>query len=1085
MECPRCRTDNRDARRFCARCGSALPVACPDCGFANQPAENFCGGCGKRLSAAPERRQLTVMFCDLVDSTELVHELDPEELREVIRTYQKCATELITRYEGFVARYMGDGMLAYFGYPDAHEDDAARAIHSALEIVDALKQLYMQADSARGAPLNVRIGIATGPVVVGHTIGEGASEEAGVVGKTPNLAARLQALAGPGGVLIAHATRELAGGLFEYADKGLRELKGFPQPVRTWQVLHRSDVESRFHAAHRLRLTPLVGRKRELEELNRLWQSAAQGQGRVALLVGEAGIGKSRLAEALTERIAGQPHVRLRFQCSPYHTNSALYPFIHQLEREADFRSGDSAAQRLDKLEATLRGSTAHMAEISPLIAALLSVPTAGRYPPLQLTPQQQKAKTIAALLDRLEGLAARAPVLFLFEDMHWVDPTSAEVLDLWAQRIRAVRSLAILTSRNAPDYPWLGLQHVNQIAVERLDRRQSAAMVGRVVEGRAVPAELLIQIVDRTDGVPLYIEEVTKTLTASVSEVPATLQDSLMARLDQLRSAKEVAQMAAVIGREFTRELLLAVSQLDESTLAEALDKLISSGVLLGRGGTPSTSFTFKHALMEDAAYASLLRTRRQDLHLRVAEALEKNDPERVRIEPELLAHHYAQAGKPVQATRYWIAAAQRALDRFANLETLGHTSKGLEGLAMVAPGTESSRLELELQILRGAAYRALKGFASSDTERAFARARELCQQLEDVPHLIEARRGLFSCYYARGALASARDESLAVAALGERSGDRGSRMLGRWMSGCVAFWQGDFGSARSELEEAFSLYDSRAQRANPLALQIDPGVNALFHLSWTLWILGYPDQAAAASAKAIETARRLAQPFALAMALFFACATRACCGHAAAVRQMLDELVALTAQQNLGYLGSCALVLEGQELIARGDAAAGLEHIGRAFSEFQTQEAGVGLPWAMSISSLGYAKLGRPKEGLAVLANAQAAVTRNGEHQWEAELARLKGELLLLPPLEQESQAEDCFRAAIQLARRQAARSLELRATMSLARLLARDGRNESAQRMLSDVHGWFGEGFDTADLRAAAAELQALAATPERQP
>jgi len=1024
------------------------------------------------------------MFCDLVDSTVLSRQLDPEDLREVIRAYQRCASEVIARYDGFIARYMGDGILAYFGYPHAHEDDPARAIHSALEIVEALEQLHTLPDSQPGARLRVRIGIATGLVVVGDMIGEGASEEAAVVGETPNLAARLQSRAEPSSVLIADATRELAGGLFEYADEGAREMKGFSEPVRAWRVLRTSGVESRFDAARSHRLTPLVGRLRESEELARLWQSASQGNGCVAVLIGEAGIGKSRLVEALTEKIAGGPHIRLSYQCSPYHTNSALYPFIHQLERDADFRRGDSAGDRLDKLEALLGQYTERVAEIAPLFAALLSLSPAGRYPPLQMTPEQQKAKTIDALLDRLGGLAARAPVFFLFEDVHWVDPTSVELLNLGARRIRGIRALAILTSRDAPDYPWLGLEHVSPIQLARLDRRQSATMVGRVLKGTKLPAEVLTKIVDRTDGVPLFIEEVAKTLAASVSEVPATLQDSLMARMDQLGSAKELAQTAAVIGREFPRELLRAISPLDESELSDALDKLTSSAVLFGRGQRPWAAFRFKHALMEDAAYASLLRSKRQELHWRVAEALERNYPERIRIEPEVVAHHYTQAGKGLQAAAYWIAAAQRALDRSANLETLGHANKGLEVLATATPSAESSRLELDLEILRGAAYRALKGFASSETERSFERARELCLQLEDVPRLIEARRGLFSCYYGRGALASALKEAEQVAALGERTGDRGSRMLGHWMSGCVTFWQGEFGSARRELEEAFTLYERDAHRAKALALQIDPGVNALFHLGWTLWILGYADQAVATSAKAIDAARGLAQPFTLAMALFFACATRACCGQSAAVKQLLEELVVLTTQQRLGYLKSCALVLEAQELIARGECAAGLEHIGRAFSEFQAQEAGVGLPWAMSIASLAYARLGKPKEGLAVLAKAQAAASRNGEHQWQAELSRLKGELLLLPPLQQEADAEACLRDAIELARRQAARSLELRATMSLARLLARRGEQESAQRMLSEACAWFTEGFDTADLRAAAVVLQGLAASRESQ-
>lgn len=1092
MDCASCRTANRPDRRFCASCGAALAFACAGCGFVNQPGEEFCGGCGraldtgaatmrKRAPAGPERRQITVMFCDLVDSSALAQRLDPEDLREVIRSYQKCASAVIARYEGFVARYMGDGVLAYFGYPHAHEEDAARAIHTGLEIVEALEQLPARPDP-HAAGLKVRVGIATGLVVVGDMIGEGASEEAAVVGETPNLAARLQSLAEPGSVLIADVTRELAGGVFEYADEGAREMKGFARPVRAWRVLRTSGAESRFDAAHSRSLAPLVGRRRELNELLHLWQSAVQGDGRAAVLLGEAGIGKSRMAQALAERIAGEPHIRLRHQCSPYHTNSALHPFIQQLEREAGFRRGDDAALRLDKLEALLAKAGDPCPEAAPLFAALLSVPAAGRYPALQMTPQEQKARILAALLDRFRALAAHAPLLLLLEDAHWIDPTSAELLDRIARCLPEVSALAVVTSRQAPDYPWLGLEHVHRIPLQRLDRRQSATIVGRVLQGKKIPADVLRQVVDRTDGVPLFIEEVSKSLASSATEIPTTLQDSLMARLDQLGAAKEVAQTAAVIGREFPRELLAAISMLDDRELSDALDKLTSSAVLFGRGRPPWTAFTFKHALVEDAAYSSLLRGKRQELHCRVAEALERSYPERVRVEPEVVAHHYTQAGKSLQAAAYWVAAAQRALDRSANLETLGHATKGLEVLFAAAPSPESHRLERDLEILRGAAYRALRGFASADTERSFARARELCEQLGDVPRLIEARRGLFSCYYARGALAAAGEQGRQVAALGERLGDRGSRMLGHWMSGCVSFWQGEFGSARRELEEAFSLHDPDAQRANALALQIDPGVNALFHLSWTLWILGYPDQACATSAKAIGTARRLAQPFALAMALFFACATRACCGQSAAVREMLDELTGLTAQQGLGYLGSCARVLEGQELITRGECTAGLSHIGRAFAEFQAQGAGVGLPWALSISALGHARLGRPGEGLAIVSRALEAAGRNGERQWEAELWRLKGELLLLPPLQQDQEAEASFRSAIELAHRQAARSLELRAATSLARLLARRGNHVSAHRMLAAVHGRFREGFDTVDLREAGNTLHALTVAEE---
>ena len=1092
MECPQCRTANRQGRRFCAKCGAALAVTCSGCGAVNAPGEDFCGGCGKALTdtAQPptpvadapelERRQLTVMFCDLVGSTALSHQLDPEDLLDVIRSYRKRASEVVARYEGFVARYIGDGILVYFGYPHAHEDDAARAIHTGLEIVDAFDQFEARPKAEPGTRLGVRIGIATGRVVVGDLVGEGGGETSMAMGETPNLAARLQALAQPNTVLVASGTRELVGRQFEYADNGAHTLKGFGEPVRVWRVLRTSAVESRFDAAKSRRLTPLVGRDGEIGLLLRQWQRARAGNGQMILLSGEAGIGKSRIAETLGERIADEPHIRLRYQCSPYHVNSPLYPFIHELERAADFSRSDTAAQKLDKLETLLATSASVDGDRMGLFASLLSLPSSGRYPALELTPQQQKEKTLIALLERIDALAARAPLLIVFEDAHWVDPTSIEFLNLLAPHAHGIRVLAIITSRSKADYPWLGLQHVSALQLERLDRQHAATMVGRLLEGKSLPAAMIDQILTRTDGVPLFIEEIIKAVAASdlirgddaltpvlQSEIPSTLQDSLMARLDQLGAAKEVAQIGAVIGREFSRDLVAAISSLDERELRDALTRLTSSMVVFGRGAPPSTTFVFKHALVQDAAYSSLLRSKRQELHGRIAEILERSYAERVRVEPEVVAHHCTHAGRPLEAAKYWAAAAQRALDRSANLEALGHATKGLGVLAGAAPGVARDRLELGLEILRGAANRAVRGFASSDAERNFTRARKLCERLDDLPRMIDARRGLFACYYARGALELAGAEGRQVAALGQRMDDSASRMLGHWMLGCVTFWQGDFSTARRELEEAYALYDPNVQRATTLALQIDPGVNSLLHLSWVLWILGYPDQAVGTSEKAIATARRLSQPFALAMALFFACATRACCGQRASVRLLLDELATLTSEHKMGYLGSCARVLEAQELIAEGHCVEGLQQVKRAFSEFHAQEAGVGLPWAMSISAAAHARLRNADEGLATLSAAFDAAARNGEHHWEAELWRSKGELLLLPPAQDEIEAETCFRRAIDLARRQAARSLELRAATSLARLLVSKGDGQLSRCMLAEACAMFTEGADTADI------------------
>ena len=1058
------------------------------------PGADICGGCGKPAagtgvapthkheSPEPERRQLTVMFCDLVGSTALARQLDLEDLRDVIRDYQERTREVLVRYEGVVARYEGDGVLAYFGYPEAHEDDAVRAILAGLGIIEAFASNNVKTALLKRR-LRVRIGIATGLVVVGDVVGEGSSQQYVALGETPNLAARLQAGAKANTVVVAQTTRDLAAGHFDFVVDSTRRLKGFLEPVVAWRVLRASDSETRFGGAHRERLTPLIGREREVALLMEFWRSARASRGRVVVLCGEAGIGKSRIAENLGERIVGEAQT-LRYQCSPFHANSALYPFIQQLERAADFRRNDSANRKWGKLEALL---ATEPRDTVALFAALLSLPPSERHPALALSAQQQKEKTLAALLARLRGFAKRGPVFLLFEDAHWIDPTSIELLALGARQVSDAPVLSVITTREVGAHPWLGESGTSVIELERLDRNQTVAMVDGILTERPLPPALIDEIVDRTDGVPLFIEELTKTLitadlpenrgrTATMlgSHIPSTLHDSLMARLDRLGSAKEVAQIGAVIGREFSRDLIGALSPLDSAELDLALTMLTSSGLAFERGPQPATSFQFKHALLQDAAYASLLRSKRQELHWRIGQALEANYPERVRIEPEVVAHHYTQAGRALEAAGYWAAAAHRSLDRSANVEALGHASKGLELLGSVVQTPQRDRLELDLEIVRGTAYRAVKGFASSEAERSFARASAICVRLDDIPRLIDARRGLFSCYYARGALALARAQGDEVTAVGQKTGDAGSRMLGHWMLGCVTFWQGEYATARRELEEAIALYDPSVQRANTLALQIDPGANALLHLSWLLWILGYPEQALRNSEKAIATARQLGQPMALSLALFFAAATRASTGDHPAVRLLLEELIALTDERDLGYMGSCARVLEAQQLIAQDRTEAGIKLIERAFAEFRDQEAGVGLPWAMAISAEGYIGLGRPKEGLAVLTAARAAAARNGECHWLPELYRLHGELLLLPSGRDETAAEACFRDAISLSRRQAAKALELRAATSLARLLA--GRDtKDAHRLLTEAYQSFNEGFDTADLRAAANVLE----------
>jgi class 3 adenylate cyclase len=647
-----------------------------------------------------ERRQVTVMFSDLVGSTALSTRIDPEDLRELITAYQKCVAETVQRSGGFVAKYMGDGVLVYFGYPQAHEDDPERAVRAGLELIQAVSSLRS------GTSLQTRVGLATGLVVVGDLTGSGEAQERGIVGETPNLAARLQSIAEPNAVVIAESTRKLLGNLFDLQDLGAQDLKGLGAPVRAWAVLRPASVESRFEALHAAGLTELIGREEELDLLLRRWSKAKTGDGQVVLLAGEAGIGKSRLTAALMKRLEGEPHTRLRYFCSPQHTNSAFYPIIDQMERAAGLAHGDTVKSKLDKLDALL-AQTASFAQNLSLFADMLSLPNDGRYPTLDITPEQRRQRTLEALGAQVEALSGSEPVLMIFEDAHWTDPTSLESLSRIVGRLRNLRVLLIVTFRPEFDPPWVGRSYVTALTLNRLAQREIEAVIGNVAGAKLIPANIRQDIIERTDGVPLFVEEMTKAVLEVGSEsvaqqktvasvpssalaVPASLQASLMARLDRLGPAKEVAQIGAAIGREFSYAMLAAVAQKPEPQAASALDRLIAAGFLFRQGVPPHASYSFKHALVQDAAYGTLLREPRRALHARIAETLETQFPEIADHQPELLARHCAEAGLTEKAALLWGKAGQRSLERSALVEAIEQLTRGLNQMVTL-PSTPS----------------------------------------------------------------------------------------------------------------------------------------------------------------------------------------------------------------------------------------------------------------------------------------------------------------------------------------------------------------------------------------------------------
>src|SRR5215472_14044939 len=810
---------------------------------------------GQARVAAAERRHLTVMICDLVGSTALSARLDPEDMGAVIEAYHAGCTRIVQAYDGFLGDFRGDGILAYFGHPRAHEDDAERTVRAGLDIIAAVAEL----ETPAAEPLAVRIGIATGLVVVGDLSGESALWERAVVGDTPNLAARLQAVAEPGTIAVAASTRRLLADLFRLRELGLHEVKGIADPVAAWAVEGVSASESRFEAVRTAGLADLIGREDELDFLLERQRLAWRGEGQIVLISGEPGIGKSRLGAALAERIAGEPHTRLRYQCSPYDTNSALRPFIAQLERAAGFKADDTSEQRLDKLEAVLAMGASQVQTVAPLFAALLPIPFGERYPPLALSPTQQRRRTLAALLDQFEGLARRQPILLVVEDAHWADATSLELLDLTVERVRQLPILALFTFRPEFEPAWIGLPNVSALTLGRLDRSSVESMVARVTGGRPLPSEVTEQIVVKTDGNPLFVEELTKAvLEAGILvedaagyrldaplpplAIPATLQDSLMARLDRLAPVKEIAQIGAAIGREFSYSLLRALVERDETALKDALAQLEDAELVFRRGDPPEATYSFKHVLVQDAAYENLLKSRRQVLHQRIAQALEKEFPETAETEPELLALHYAGAGLADPAISYWQTAAERALQRSANVEAADHFRQALALLATLPESGERDERELDLQTRLGATLTTVKGFAAPEVVAAYDRARILCRESQAPAQKFSVLRGLWVYDLVRAEWQAAGDLAEDMLALADDQQNIGYELESHRALGMTLLWRGMIVRAREHLEEGRRLYDPEQHRIHAFRYGNDPGVACLVHEAFALWVLGGP---------------------------------------------------------------------------------------------------------------------------------------------------------------------------------------------------------------------------------------------------
>ena len=1038
------------------------------------------------VTTTAERRQLTVMFCDLVGSTALSARLDPEDLREVIAAYHRTVAEIIARSDGFVSRYMGDGVLVYFGFPQAHEDDAERAVRAGLDAIDAVRRL-----DVGSVKLQARVGIATGLVVVGDLIGHGAAQEQSVVGETPNLAARLQALAEPETLVIAAGTRRLVGDLFEYRDLGAVEVKGIAEPVPAWQVLRPSVVESRFEALRGAALTRLVDREEELDLLLQRWAHARTGNGQIVLISGEPGLGKSRIIAALEERLHEDPHLRLRCFCSPYHQDSALFPLVDQLGRVAGFARDDAPTVKLEKLKASLARAMPSDEDVA-LLADLLSLPLPESHPLPNLSPQRKKARTLEALIGQLEGLACQQPVVMLFEDAHWIDPTSRELLHLTVERVRTLPVLLIVTFR--PDFqpPWAGQPQVTMLALNRLDRRYQTALIAQVAAGKVLPYEVIDQIADRTDGVPLFVEELTKSVlesgllheeadryvldrTLPPPAIPTTLQDSLMARLDRLASVRLVAQIGAAIGREFSYALLRTVSRLSQAELQAALARLVASELVFQRGTPPDAVYSFKHVLVQDAAQASLLRSTRQQLHAQIADALETHFSELMDSQPELFAQHYAEAGLVEKSIAYWGRAGRRSAARSAMAEAAAQFQKGLDQLARLPETPERQRQELELWSALGTVFFAVKGQAAPETGRAFARARELWEQLGSPSEFLRAPYGEVSYHVFRGELDAALRLDEKLLRLSRNRNDSVGLVLGHFSFGRDLMFAGSFASSRSYLEEVLALCERTTDSSLVHQTGYYPHVNAQGLLGIVLFCLGYPDRSLAYSRAAVADARRLGHLRSLTISLTNGATMLSFLGDDAALEGWIDQVVAVTTEQGFPVWRAAGTIYSGWIKVKKGDIAEGISLLRSGSSAYRATGAEAWTPHFFALLAGACEIAGQIEEAVTLLDDALQIVERTGQCWLAAELNRLKGKLLLRQG--HSEAAEQLYRKALRIAQEQSAKLWELRAAVSLAHFRRDQRRHSEARDLLAPVYGWFTEGFGTQDLKGAKALLDEL--------
>jgi class 3 adenylate cyclase/predicted ATPase len=1017
-----------------------------------------------------ELRQITVMFCDLVDSTPLSGKLDLEDVQTLIDAYREACSAAIRRYEGRIARYFGDGVMVFFGWPRAHEDDAIRAVHAALESVSAIPKI------PGPVTLAARVGISSGPVVISQLGNAVAAPSMDATGETPTIAARLQSLAPPNGVVISEATKRRVAAAFDLEDLGVKELKGIAKPLHVYRVLAAKTQTSRFDAAHTGSLTPFVGRSTELNVLLDRWEKAKEGDGQVVLLSGIPGVGKSRLIHELRSRIEHEPHFLLQHQCSPYHSQSAFFPIIEQVEQAIQVSGDQPAADKLARIESYFPASIGDSINPASLIANLLSIPAEGDELSA-LTPQQIKNKTISALIDKVLDLSGKHPTLCIFEDAHRIDPSTVELLELIIRRIDRARVLLVVSCRPEFQHSWFKYANVTMHSLTRLSRSEVSGMVTDLLRGGSIPADVLDELIAKADGVPLFIEELTSSIASNEQtsqsaalRVPETLHDALMERLDRVAPGHRVAQIAAAIGREFSYDLLSSASQINDNDLGSALSQLEDADIIHRVGISPLVRYQFKHVLLRDAIYNSLLRSKRRQFHADIAATLANEFPAVGEQQPELLAHHYTEAGNDELAMHCWYKAGQRALTNSANAEAIAHFRKALELVSTLGDTPERRKEEIKIQLALGIPLIAVAGYAAEETREAFERARSLCLELQDPPEHFQALYGLWGHSWMGGK----NDQAAALAneflLHSQQRADVDLSMMAHRIMGSTLLTVGEFKSSREHFEKTIALSKAQGQGRLFSLYMVEPQVASLLLASWDLWFLGYPDQALSHVSEALALARHLGQPYSIAFAHYMTSVVRIFRGEPEHALASAEQSLEMSREQRFSLYVLLSTISRGRALGELGRVEEARSEIEQGLEQARACGVGFMLPMIRGWLAEVCARSGENETALSILEETLSEIGDVTGRAWESELWRQKGEIVLSHDPAGFREAESCFKGAVETARRQSAKSLELRAATSLARLWQSQGRPDEARDLIAPICTWFTEGADTRDLKRA---------------